>query len=71
MAMRFMMIVRTVKNSGPPPKGLMDAIAKLGEEATKAGEMIESGRLRPKHDGGADPAVWRKAFRDRWALHRG
>ena len=43
--MRFMMIVKSVEKSGPPPKELMDAIAKLAEEATKAGEMIESGGL--------------------------
>jgi hypothetical protein len=43
--MRFMMIVRSAENSGPPPKELMNAIAKLSEEATKAGEMIESGGL--------------------------
>ncbi len=49
--MRFMMIVKTVENSGPPPKGLMDAIAKLGEEATKAGEMVETGGLGPTATG--------------------
>ena len=43
--MRFMMIVKSVENSGPPPKELMDAISKIAEEATKAGEMIESGGL--------------------------
>jgi hypothetical protein len=43
--MRFMMIVKSAERSGPPPKQLMDAIAKLAEEATKAGEMIESGGL--------------------------
>ena len=43
--MRFMMIVKAAENSGPPPKGLMDAIAALGDEATKSGEMIESGGL--------------------------
>ncbi len=43
--MRFMMIVKSVEKSGPPPKALMDAVAKLAEEATKAGEMIESGGL--------------------------
>jgi hypothetical protein len=43
--MRFMMIVKSAERSGPPPKGLMDAVAKLAEEATKAGEMIESGGL--------------------------
>jgi hypothetical protein len=45
MTMRFMMIVKSAERSGPPPKGLMDAIAKLAEEATNAGEMIESGGL--------------------------
>ena len=43
--MRFMMIVKSVENSGPPPKELMDAISKIAEAATKAGEMIESGGL--------------------------
>src|SRR5258708_1980060 len=45
--MRFMMLVKSSENSGPPPKELMDAIAKLGEEASKAGSMIESGGLAP------------------------
>jgi len=40
--MRFMMIVQHAENSGPPPKELMDAIAKIAEESTKVGEMIES-----------------------------
>jgi hypothetical protein len=40
-----MMIVKSVEKSGPPPKALMDAVAKLAEEATIAGEMIESGGL--------------------------
>jgi hypothetical protein len=45
MTMRFMMIVKSAENSGPPPKELMDAMAKIAEEATKAGEMIDSGGL--------------------------
>jgi hypothetical protein len=45
MTMRFMMIVKSAENSSPPPKELMDAISKIAEEATKAGEMIESGGL--------------------------
>jgi hypothetical protein len=49
--MRFMMIVRSAENSGPPPKELMNAMAKLSEEATKAGEMIESGGLAPSATG--------------------
>jgi hypothetical protein len=45
--MRFMMLVKSAENSGPPPKELMDAIAKLAEEASKAGTMVESGGLAP------------------------
>jgi hypothetical protein len=45
MTMRFMMIVKSAENSGPPPKAMTDAMAKIAEEATKAGEMIESGGL--------------------------
>jgi hypothetical protein len=45
MTMRFMMIVKAAENSGPPPKAMIDAMAKIAEEATKAGEMIESGGL--------------------------
>jgi hypothetical protein len=40
-----MMIVKHSEKQGPPPKALMDAIAKLGEEATKAGTMLGSGGL--------------------------
>jgi hypothetical protein len=45
--MRFMMLVKSVENSGPPPKELMDAIAKLGEEAVKSGTMLQTGGLAP------------------------
>jgi hypothetical protein len=45
--MRFMMIVKSSEKSGFPPKPLMDAIAKLSEEATKAGAMVGSGGLGP------------------------
>jgi hypothetical protein len=40
-----MMIVKTAENSGPPPKAMIDAMAKIAEEATKSGEMIDSGGL--------------------------
>jgi hypothetical protein len=43
--MRFMMIVKHAEKQGPPPKALMDAIAKLAEEDTKAGTMLGSGGL--------------------------
>src|SRR5580704_16534793 len=45
--MRFMMIVRHTEKQGPPPKQLMDAIAKLAEEEAKAGTMLGSGGLGP------------------------
>jgi hypothetical protein len=45
--MRFMILVKSSEQSGPPPESLMDAIAKAGEEATKSGTMIQSGGLAP------------------------
>lgn len=45
--MRFMMIVKHSEKQGPPPKALMDAIAKLSEEATQAGTMVGNGGLAP------------------------
>jgi hypothetical protein len=45
--MRFMMLVKSAENSGPPPKELMDAIAKLGEEAVSNRTMVETGGLAP------------------------
>jgi hypothetical protein len=45
--MRFMMLVKSTENSGPPPKALMDAIASLAQDTTKAGTMIETGGLAP------------------------
>ena len=45
--MRFMMLVKSAENSGPPPKELIDAIAKLGEEAVKSGTMLQTGGLAP------------------------
>jgi len=45
VAMRFMMMVKHSENQGPPPKGFMDVMAKLGEDAVKAGTMVVSGGL--------------------------
>ena len=45
--MQFMMIVKHAEKQGPPPKQLMDAIAKLAEEEAKAGTMLGSGGLGP------------------------
>lgn len=45
--MRFMTLVKSAEQAGPPPKGLMDAIAMLGAEATRAGTLIATGGLAP------------------------
>jgi len=45
--MRFMMLVKSAENAGPPPKELMDAIAELAGETSNAGTMIETGGLAP------------------------
>lgn len=46
--MRFMMLVKHAPElSGPPPKALMDAIDKLGEQAKRDKTMVVSGGLAP------------------------
>lgn len=45
--MRYMMIVKHSEKQGTPPKELMDAVMKLGEEETKTGKMIGNGGLGP------------------------
>src|ERR1700677_4948651 len=47
MTMRFMMLVKHAENPGLPPKELMDAIARLSQEAAEAGTMLGSGGLAP------------------------
>ena len=41
------MMVKHAENQGPPPKGFMEVMAKLSEEAVKAGTMVISGGLAP------------------------
>jgi hypothetical protein len=45
--MKFMMLVKHAEPSVAPTKELMDAVAKLAEEAVKAGTMVASGGLAP------------------------
>jgi len=47
--MRFITMVKSSEDPslGPPPKALMEAIGKLGEDAAKAGVMVEMGGLLP------------------------
>ncbi len=49
--MRFMVMIKGSERSGPPPQALMEAIAKLAEEETRAGTMIETGGLLPSFMG--------------------
>jgi hypothetical protein len=51
--MRFMTMVKAMENSpaGPPPPALYQAIARLGEEATRAGVMVQNGGLGPTATG--------------------
>ncbi|HUK25683.1 MAG TPA: YciI family protein [Terriglobales bacterium] len=52
--MRFMMLLKATRNSeagAPPNPELMAAVAKLGEQATRAGSMIEAGGLLPSSQG--------------------
>ena len=45
--MKFMILVKTAENAGPPPKELMDAIAIISEEAVQNGTMLGNGGLAP------------------------
>lgn len=45
--MKFMMMVASNENAGPPPQALMDAIAQLGIDATNRGVLVEQGGLLP------------------------
>jgi hypothetical protein len=51
--MKYMTMVRGPENFGPPPPGLIEAIARLGEEASKAGVLVETGGLAPSAMGAA------------------
>lgn len=45
--MKFMVMVKGTETAGPPPPELMAGIAKLGEEAARAGVPVEMGGLFP------------------------
>lgn len=45
--MRYLALLRASQPSTPPSPELMDAIMKLGDEATKAGVLLDTGGLAP------------------------
>lgn len=49
--MKYMIMIKSKENHGPPPQALMDAIAKAGEEAMKAGTLVQVGGLGPTATG--------------------
>ncbi|WP_433253612.1 YciI family protein [Streptosporangium sp. CA-135522] len=51
--MRYILLLKTQENPGlgDPPKELMDAIARYGEETAKAGVLIDTGGLAPSAAG--------------------
>jgi hypothetical protein len=49
--MRYMVLLRAAQPASPPPPDLMEAIAKLGEEATRAGALLDTAGLAPSADG--------------------
>ena len=58
--MRFMMIVKHAEKQGPPPKELMDAIAKLAEEDAKDRHDDRQRRARADRAGRPRPAFRRQ-----------
>jgi hypothetical protein len=43
--MRYMILLKGTQPAEPPPPGLMEAIMKLGEEATAAGALLDTAGL--------------------------
>jgi hypothetical protein len=49
--MRYLVLLKGAQPDTPPPPALMAAIARLGEEATKAGALLDQGGLAPSAAG--------------------
>ncbi|AQZ65330.1 PhnB protein [[Actinomadura] parvosata subsp. kistnae] len=50
--MRYLVTLKvTAQPDGPPPADLMDAIMKLGQEATESGSLLDTGGLAPSSEG--------------------
>ncbi|MDN5859885.1 MAG: YciI family protein [Pseudonocardia sp.] len=62
--MRYLVVLEGTQPATPPPAELMAGIMRLGEEATRAGVMLDNAGLAPSADGaritvgdGAGPQV--------------
>jgi hypothetical protein len=51
--MRYLLLLHGNQPPTPPPAELMEAIMKLGEEATRAGVLLDTQGLAPSGSGGA------------------
>jgi hypothetical protein len=49
--MRYIVLLKSPQMTTPPPPELMDAIMKLGEEATRAGALLDTAGLAPSAAG--------------------
>jgi hypothetical protein len=49
--MRYVVVLKGSQPAGQPPAELLEAIAKLGEEATKAGALLDTAGLAPSAQG--------------------
>ena len=51
--MRYLILLKGTQPAEPPPPELMDAIMKLGAEATASGALLDTAGLSPSATGGA------------------
>ncbi len=49
--MQFLLLVKSPESEVPPPPALVEAMAKHGEEARRAGTLLETGGLAPTRQG--------------------
>ena len=49
--MRYIVLLKGAQPATPPPAGLMEGILALGEEATRAGVMLDNAGLAPSSAG--------------------